>query len=137
MISNALEKHGILKSNMEFLILNDNKASVQNKSYKFYSLKSFNSMGHCLESQVLEFINKPFDLLVSLYEKNSIALQWATACSKAKCKTGLFYEQESLNHFDIKLNHLQGKEFVDLLFNYLAIFSENDKKTNNQKTITK
>lgn len=134
LVAKKIEYYGISRENIQFLIQDKNSSKQQEQEFNYFNLKAFNNTGRCIKQQVVDFINKPFDVLISLYNKEFIPLQWVTASSKAKCKVGMLYTSQSLNHFDIKLDQVKGEEFVELFFSYLTVFRNNEK---NQKPITK
>ncbi|WP_010252934.1 DUF6913 domain-containing protein [Myroides injenensis] len=117
----ALNANGVKTDNITVLIF-DSKNSKQEQGDNFFRLRDFDSSGNMNKTQVLDFVNKPFDLLISYYKEDSAAMLWVTSKSKALFKTGIASVSSSVNHFNIDLHHMDGGNFIKLLFEYINIF---------------
>lgn len=109
-VRNEIQSLGISIDHIEFLVQDKKSAKTLDQPQNYFNWNAFDKSGRCVKDQVVDFVNKPFDLLISLYNQDYLPLQWVTACSKAKCKVGLLYKDSSLNHFDIKLDQVNGKK---------------------------
>lgn len=117
----ALNANGVKTENITVLIF-DSKNSKQEQGDGFYKLRDFNSSGNTDKRYVLDFVNKPFDLLISYYKEDSAAMLWVTSKSKALFKTGIASVSSSVNHFNIDLDLMDGEKYIKLLFEYIKIF---------------
>lgn len=94
-----------------------------------YNPKDFGWNGAIKNLELKAFLDTPFDVLISYYEKEVIELKLITAESKAKFKIGILQSDERLNDLIIKTSLKQFSIFKDEVFKYLTIF----KKINNNE----
>jgi AcrR family transcriptional regulator len=92
--------------------------------YCCFTNKDIDTSGTFIKQDVIDFINTPFDLLISYYDVQKAALVLATIHSKAKFKTGFATIDTRLNTFIISSQAEKYKEFVDELFKYLKILNK-------------
>ncbi|WP_415578731.1 DUF6913 domain-containing protein, partial [Flavobacterium psychrophilum] len=73
---------------------------------------------------VKDFINIPFDMLISYYDTEKAPLLLITNHSKALFKVGFSTVDKRLNHLMINTNAENYKVFVHELFRYLKILNK-------------
>jgi hypothetical protein len=72
------------------------------KGYNFFSKRDLNLFFLPKTYFILDFIEKPFDILINLCTDNSFPLTYITGLSKAKLKIGKFWEDQNL--FDVMID---------------------------------
>lgn len=114
---------GIQKNNIELLVFN-NSAKNSDASQNTFSNKDVSWKGHFEPQFVNDFINKPFDMLVSYYDVETAPLLLLTNQSKALFKVGLSTVDKRLNHLMINTNAENYQVFTHELFRYLKILNK-------------
>jgi hypothetical protein len=94
------------------------------KSYKHFSEKDFDWRGDILDTSLSSFLEEPFDLLICLYTKKNIFLEYAVATSAASFKVGLSNINTGFFHLDITCDANQIDVFFDEMKKYLAILNK-------------
>jgi len=94
------------------------------KSYKHFSEKDFNWKGAILDTSLQSFLEEPFDLLICLYTKKNIFLEYAVASSAASFKVGLSNLNTGFFHLDISCDLHQIDVFFDEMKKYLSILDK-------------
>ncbi|MEL1242907.1 hypothetical protein AAEO56_01425 [Flavobacterium sp. DGU11] len=89
-----------------------------------YTRKDISVTGNFEKTDVAEFIDTPFDMLISYYDLEKPPLVLATLKSKAKFKVGFSSVDNRLNHFMISSQAEKYTEFVSELFKYLKILNK-------------
>ena len=89
-----------------------------------FTRKDISMNGTFEKEDVAEFINKPFDVLISYYDVEKAPLVLATLKSKASFKVGFSNIDNRLNNFMISSQAEKYKEFVSELFKYLKILNK-------------
>ncbi len=89
-----------------------------------FSNNAINFNGKIVSVIVNDFINEPFDLLISFYEEEKIPLLLITELSKATFKVGFATIDKRLHHLIIDTNIENYKIFVQELFKYLKILNK-------------
>lgn len=89
-----------------------------------FSYKDVNSNGTFAKQDVADFVNKPFDLLISFYDVQKPPLALITLQSKATFKAGFSTTDNRLHTFMVASQVEQFKEFVAELFRYLKILNK-------------
>lgn len=121
---NQLIKTGINIENIDTLFyLDKRKKNIDvSKPYFFQNAISWN--GNFDNEYVIEFIEKPFDLLISYYDVEKPILLNVTKMSKAKFKAGFHTIDKRINHFMVNLPAENYKEYISELFKYLKILKK-------------
>ncbi|MDM1529383.1 DUF6913 domain-containing protein [Myroides odoratimimus] len=115
-----LEKRGIPSAKIHFLVYA--KDSKKNNEEHLFGMNEFTLTGSTENKEVLEFIEKKCDLLISYYTNQTLPLLWVTSKSNAIFKVGVSSENTQLNHFSLALERLDVDNFVDNLFKYINVF---------------
>lgn len=89
-----------------------------------YTRKDISVNGNFEKTDVAEFVDTPFDMLISYYDVEKPPLVLATLKSKAKFKVGFSSVDNRLNHFMISSQAEKYTEFVSELFKYLKILNK-------------
>lgn len=123
-LAKALVNQGINEMNIKFLIFKDKIK----KSDVFFQPTFCNSdlswSGVIKKDFVTEFMNQPFDLLISYYDIEKGPLLLVTHHSKALFKTGFSTVDKRLNHIMINTNAENYQVFIHELFRYLKILNK-------------
>ena len=82
--------------------------------------KDFDWLGKHKNPEIDEFIEQPFDVLISYYKKQTLELNLITALSKANFKIGLNNEDDRLHDFIIEVDPLKIAIFKTELIKYLT-----------------
>ncbi|QRM90912.1 hypothetical protein FG167_17225 [Lacinutrix sp. WUR7] len=89
-----------------------------------FNPKDFSWNGKIKNKELQEFLDTPFDALISYYEQDVLALKVLTAASKSKFKIGVLQSDNRLNDFIIKTNLKQFDLFKNELIKYLNTFNK-------------
>lgn len=111
---------GIMKNKTRFLALIGDKKNRPNSWDSFFSLENFDWFGRPNNIEIDEFIDQPFDLLISYYNSNKPELNLVTAFSKANFKIGINNEDPRLNDLIIDVLPSKTQVFKLELFKYLT-----------------
>lgn len=116
------------------LNINENKveiiaftSNIKEEDYDFsptYNPKHLGWKGSLKHVDLKRFTQTDFDLLISYYTEDSIALKLLTAASKAKFKVGILQEDERLNDLIIKTERNDFDTFKSELLKYLNILNK-------------
>jgi hypothetical protein len=93
-------------------------------SEPFLSLKNISLSGEINKPEVVDFLEKPFDLLINYYDVNKYGILLLSIKSKANFKVGFDTVDKRVNHFIIKELVDNYKEFTSELFKYLKILNK-------------
>ncbi len=115
---------GISLNQIKFISMIDNLENLPNSWDAFYGKENFDWLGHCKNVEVNEFINIPFDLLISYYKPNSYELNIVTAMSKANFKIGLSSQDKRLHDFIIEIDPENIDTFKIETIKYLKTFKK-------------
>lgn len=124
-LKKLLIEKGFLEKSITILAF---KSAKDLKVMEEYSVFGWENIGFDLvvsEKNVLEFIQNPFDVLLSYYDANNGFLQWITNKSKAKFKVGFFLENYSLNHLMIQTQIKNYSQFVQEFVRVLQLIKKN------------
>ncbi|GEL11244.1 hypothetical protein SAMN05192550_2131 [Flavobacterium glycines] len=121
---NEIVLNGIAKENIELLLFKS-KVSVD-FGIKTIKLESshLNWKAQITNKEVIEFLEKDFDLLVNYYDVEKAILLVVTHQSNAKFKVGFSSIDKRLNNLMIATNLGNYKVFVEELFRYLKILNK-------------
>ena len=115
---------GISVNRIRFISMIDSLENTPNSWDAFYSKENFDWLGHCKNIEISEFVNIPFDLLISYYKPNCYELNIVTAMSKAKFKVGLSYEDKRLHDFILELDPKEKDTFKIEIIKYLKTLNK-------------
>ncbi len=117
-------KHGFKKEQIQVLVFKDKMKSKEVVSEPFLSLKNISISGEINKAEVLAFLDEPFDLLLNYYDVSKYSLMLLSLKSKANFKVGFDGVDKRINHFIIKEEVENYKEFTAELFKYLKILNK-------------
>jgi len=89
-----------------------------------FNPKDFSWNGKIKNKELQDFLDIPFDALISYYAQDVLELKVLTATSKAKFKIGVLQSDNRLNDFIIKTNLKQFELFKNELIKYLNTFNK-------------
>ena len=115
-----LKDLGIRKNNIRFIAKINSEKKQPNSWDAFFSSKDFDWLGKHKNPEIDEFIEQPFDVLISYYKKQTLELNLITALSKANFKIGLNNEDDRLHDFIIEVDPLKTAIFKTELIKYLT-----------------
>jgi hypothetical protein len=115
---------GIKENNMKMLVFRDKIKKNETFSQPTFSNKDMSWKGDFELASITEFINTPFDMLISYYDTEKAPLLLITNHSKALFKVGFSTVDKRLNHLMINTNAENYKVFVHELFRYLKILNK-------------
>ena len=116
--------NGISEKNIKTIIYKDRIKKNEVFTQPTFSAKELDWNGGCTDSQVNDFINEKFDLLISYYDVEKTILMLITHNSKAQFKVGFSSIDKRLNHLIINTNTENNKVFTHELFRYLKILNK-------------
>ncbi len=119
-----LMANGIDRNNIKTLSFKERVKPKEIVEYCHFTRKDISVTGNFDKPDVAEFINTPFDMLISYYDLEKPPLVLATLKSKAKFKVGFSSVDNRLNHFMISSQAEKYTEFVSELFKYLKILNK-------------
>lgn len=93
--------------------------------YPYISWKQVDCEGQIKDQEIVDFIQQPFDLLISYYLDKKTLLQWISYCSNAKFKVGLFTSEKHLNDLMIHTQLQDYQEFIQEMNRILKLFNKN------------
>jgi hypothetical protein len=113
-LKEALVNADFLEKNIAILAFKADMKNNQVSNYPVFSWEHINWSFQIQEASVLDFIQNPFDVLVSYYDTNNSFLQWITYQSKASFKVGLLINTVTQNY----------KQFVQEFVRILHLFNK-------------
>ena len=119
-----LISQGIEKDKITVLIYKDKIKSKELIASPFLSLKNISFAGEIDKTEVLNFLDTPFYLLINYYDVNKYALLLLSIKSKANFKVGFDTVDKKVNHFIIKTLVDEYEMFTLELFKYLKILNK-------------
>lgn len=115
---------GIKQENISILVFKNTFRKNEFFEYPFFSYNDLSWLATIDKQDVVQFIDKDFDLLINYYDTEKSALLLVTNLSKASFKVGFANIDKRLNHFIIDTNAENYKIFMDELFKYLKILNK-------------
>ena len=115
---------GIQQKDIEVLIYRDKIKKKDTFQNPFFSRADITLAVDFKKQEVKDFIEKPFDMLISYYDVEKPPLTLVTLQSKAKFKVGFSTIDKRLNSFMIGTVAEKHQEFVSELFKYLKILNK-------------
>jgi hypothetical protein len=120
-----LAAHGILRENIKTLSFKERVKRKEVMDSPYFLRRDISPEGEFVKPEAAEFINEPFDLLISYYDVEKPALALATIKSKAQFKAGFATVDKRLNNFMIGGTVAEKyDEFTAELFKYLKILNK-------------
>jgi len=119
-----LMAQGIPETNISVLIYKDRIKKKELFEHPFFSRKDIVLGGEPVKKEILDFCEKPFDMLIGYYDVEKAPLVWVTLHSNAKFKAGFATIDKRLHHFMIGTVAEKYQEFVSELFRYLKILNK-------------
>lgn len=119
-----LVRLGIEENNIKTIVYKDKIKKSETFSNPTFCNKDMSWKGNFEPVFVNEFMNNPFDMLISYYDIEKAPLLLMTNHSKALFKVGLSTVDKRLNHLMINTNAENHKVFVHELFRYLKILNK-------------
>jgi len=119
-----LVSNGIQESNIKIIVYRDKLKKNDVYSQPTFGIKHLNWKAEITNSEVKDFINEKFDLLISYYDVEKAILLTITHNSKSQFKVGFSSIDKRLNHLMINTNAENYKVFTHELFRYLRILNK-------------
>ncbi|MGL4584992.1 MAG: DUF6913 domain-containing protein [Flavobacterium sp.] len=116
----AIEKKGVSGVKIKVLIYTSENKKILEQGC--FGMKDFTVSGTTEHIEILDFIEKRFDILISYYTNKAVPLMWVTAKSNALFKVGVSSEDTVLNHFSLALEGLEVDNFIENLYKYINVF---------------
>jgi uncharacterized protein DUF6913 len=123
LVSEIISK-GIHKDAITTLIYKDKIKKKETFTSPFFSRENISLGVEFQKQEVKDFIEQPFDMLISYYDIEKPPLLLVTLQSKARFKVGFSTIDKRLNTFMIKTVAEKHEEFVSELFKYLKILNK-------------
>ena len=117
---NLLKDLGLNDNRIRFIAKVDLEKNKPNSWDSFFSLENFDWLGRPKSSEIEEFVEQPFDLLISYYKPNKLELNLVTARSKANFKIGITNEDSRLHDLTIDIEPSNTDVFKIELIKYLT-----------------
>ena len=114
----------IRESNIKMIVFRDKIKKSDTFSQPTFSNNAMSWKGDLETIFVKDFVNTPFDMLISYYDTEKTPLLFITNHSKALFKVGFSTVDKRLNHLMINTNAENHKVFVHELFRYLKILNK-------------
>ncbi len=111
---------GVMKNKIRFVALIDQEKNRPNSWDSFFSLENFDWLGRSKNIEIDEFVDQPFDLLISYYSPNKLELNLVTALSKANFKIGINSKDARLHDLIIEVDPSKTDVFKIELLKYLT-----------------
>lgn len=119
-----LIKQGIDDIDIKILVFKNKIKKNQVFDYPTFCNKDLSWAATFCNSEVLNFINEKFDLLINYYDVEKNPLLLLSNESKASFKVGFSAIDKRLNHFMINVNAENYTVFIKELFKYLKILNK-------------
>lgn len=124
MLLNNLQKLGVELSKLQILVYDAESLVKEVQLANSYTLSDFDQSGQATKKEVVDFINKPFDLLISYYTSDVMPLVWVTANSRAKFKAGISSVTKKVNHFALDVLVMDAEKYIQNLIRYINILKK-------------
>ncbi len=98
------------------------------KSFKHFSENDFNVKGKIVDPSLQSFIDSPLDLLICVFDKKHLYLEYAAVLSKADFKLGFSSVSSDIYNMEVQesIDNVEG--FFKESSKYLSIMKKIDKK---------
>jgi len=117
---------GVRPNKLKIIAFTSNRKDDINSWDVCFNPKDFGWRGKIKNIELQEFIETPFDALISYYTQEVLELKLITVASHAKFKIGILQSDNRLNDLIIKTNLKQFHVFKKELIKYLNIFNKID-----------
>lgn len=124
LILKELNSYNLNVESIEVLVFKDKIKAKEIIQEPFYTLKDLTLTGKIEKTEVLDFIEKSFDLLINFYEEPKASLNMIAKKSKAKFKVGFSTVDKRINHLIIHSEIENAKVFIAELIKYLRILNK-------------
>ena len=111
---------GLNDNRIRFIAKVDLEKNKPNSWDSFFSSNDFDWLGRPKSYEIEEFVDQPFDLLISYYKPNKLELNLVTARSKANFKIGITNEDSRLHDLTIDIEPSNTDVFKIELIKYLT-----------------
>jgi hypothetical protein len=115
---------GIKENNIKMIVFRDKIKKNETFSQPTFTNNDMSWKGDFNRNFITDFINAPFDMLISYYDTEKAPLLLITNHSKALFRVGFSTVDKRLNHLMINTNAENYKVFVHELFRYLKILNK-------------
>ena len=115
---------GIKENNIKMIVFRDKIKKNEIFSQPTFSNNDVSWKGDLKQIFATDFVNTPFDMLISYYDIEKAPLLLITNQSKSLFKVGFSTVDKRLNHLMINTNAENHKVFVHELFRYLKILNK-------------
>ncbi|MDG1373774.1 MAG: hypothetical protein P8P38_00370 [Flavobacteriaceae bacterium] len=117
---NLTKELGLNDNRIRFIAKVDLEKNKPNSWDSFFSSNDFDWLGRPKSYEIEEFVDQPFDLLISYYKPNKLELNLVTARSKANFKIGITNEDSRLHDLTIDIEPSNTEVFKIELIKYLT-----------------
>ena len=117
---NLIKDLGLNDNRIRFIAKVDLEKNKPHSWDSFFCLEDFDWLGRPKSSEIEEFVEQPFDLLISYYKPNNLELNLVTARSKANFKIGITNEDSRLHDLTIDIEPSNIDVFKTELIKYLT-----------------
>lgn len=119
-----IQKQGIQKEAIKVLTFKERVAKNETIAEPFYTTKNISIRGGVKKESVQQFVETPFDLLISYYDEPKASLDLIAKKSKAKFKVGFGEVDKRINSLIINTSIKQYTVFVKEVFKYLQVLNK-------------
>ncbi|MCB0461084.1 MAG: hypothetical protein R2816_02395 [Flavobacteriaceae bacterium] len=123
-IRHVFKEIGINENKVKFITYIDDAKSRPNGWDAYFYPENFGWKGKIDGVDLIDFVNEPFDALISYYQHDNLELNMATTLSKANFKIGITNKDERLYDFIINIQPNQINVFKNELIKYLKVFNK-------------
>jgi len=120
---NLIKDLGVMDTKVRFIAKVDLEKNKPNSWDSFFSLDNFDWLGRPKSVEIEEFVEQPFDVLISYYKTNQLELNLVTARSKANFKIGITNEDSRLHDLTIDVEPADTDIFKIELIKYLTLLN--------------
>ncbi|MDA9056752.1 hypothetical protein N9K49_02785 [Flavobacteriaceae bacterium] len=117
---NLIKDLGVKDNKVRFIAKVDLEKNKPNSWDSFFSLDNFDWLGRPKSVDIDDFVEQPFDVLISYYKPNQLELNLVTARSKANFKIGISNEDSRLHDLTIDVEPANTEVFKIELIKYLT-----------------
>ena len=117
---NLIKDLGVKDNKIRFIAKVDLEKNKPNSWDSFFSLDNFDWLGRPKSVDIDDFVEQPFDVLISYYKPNQLELNFVTARSKANFKIGISNEDSRLHDLSIDVEPANTEVFKIELIKYLT-----------------
>ena len=115
---------GIKDNRVKFIAFLEDEKETPNSWDSFFNPKNFGWKGKIIATDLNEFINEPFDALISYYNEDRLELNMVTAMSKANFKIGISSRDKRLYDLIINIESKYVQVFEKELEKYLKVLNK-------------